>query len=103
MSARKVRAAAVQLAPVLGSRAGTTEKVCAAIRTAAAEGAELIVFPETVVPYYPYFSFVQAPVAMGKEHMRLYEEAVVVPGPTTEAVADAARETGTVVALGVNE
>ncbi len=102
-STRKVRAAAVQLAPVLGSRAGTTEKVCAAIRTAAAEGAELVVFPETVVPYYPYFSFVQAPVAMGKEHLRLYEEAVVVPGPTTEAVAETAREAGVVVALGVNE
>jgi nitrilase len=100
---RKVRAAAVQLAPVLGSRTGTTEKVCAAIRAAAAEGAELLVFPETVVPYYPYFSFVQAPVAMGREHLRLYEEAVVVPGPTTEAVAETARAAGVVVALGVNE
>jgi aliphatic nitrilase len=98
-----VRAAAVQLAPVLGSRAGTTEKVCAAIPDAAGAGAELVVFPETVVPYYPYFSFVQAPVAMGAEHMRLYAEAVVVPSPTTEAVAEAARATGAVVALGVTE
>jgi nitrilase len=100
---RKVRAAAVQLAPVLGSRAGTTAKVCAAIRAAAAEGAELVVFPETVVPHYPYFSFIQAPAAMGKEHLRLYDEAVVVPGPTTEAVAEVARTTGAVVVLGVNE
>jgi nitrilase len=100
---RKVRAAAVQLAPVLGSRAGTTEKVCAAIRTAATEGAALVVFPETVVPYYPYFSFIQPAAVMGKEHLRLYEESVVVPGPTTEAVAEAARTTGTVVVLGVNE
>ncbi len=100
---RKVRAAAVQLAPVLGSRAGTTEKVCAAIRAAAAEGAALVVFPETVVPYYPYFSFIQPAAVMGKEHLRLYEESVVVPGPTTEAVAEAARTTGTVVVLGVNE
>jgi len=93
----------VQLAPVLGSRAGTTEKVCAAIRAAAAEGAALVVFPETVVPYYPYFSFIQPAAVMGKEHLRLYEESVVVPGPTTEAVAEAARTTGTVVVLGVNE
>ena len=100
---RKVRAAAVQLAPVLGSRAGTTEKVCAAIRAAATEGAALVVFPETVVPYYPYFSFIQPAAVMGKEHLRLYEESVVVPGPTTEAVAEAARTTGTVVVLGVNE
>jgi nitrilase len=100
---RKVRAAAVQLAPVLGSRAGTTDKVCAAIRAAAAEGAALVVFPETVVPYYPYFSFIQPAAVMGKEHLRLYEESVVVPGPTTEAVAEAARISGTVVVLGVNE
>jgi nitrilase len=100
---RRIRAAAVQLAPVLGSRAGTTDKVCAAVRAAAAAGAELVVFPETVVPYYPYFSFIQPPAAMGKEHMRLYDEAVVVPGPTTAAVAEAARITGAVVALGVTE
>jgi aliphatic nitrilase len=91
------------MSPVLGSRAGTTEKVCAAIHAAAREGAELVVFPETVVPYYPYFSFIQPAATMGKEHLRLYEEAVTVPGPTTEAVADAARATGAVVVLGVNE
>jgi nitrilase len=102
---RKVRAAAVQLAPVLGAgaRQGTTEKVCAAVAAAAREGAALVVFPETVVPYYPYFSFIQPPAAMGKEHLRLYEEAVTVPGPTVEAVADAARTAGAVVVLGVNE
>jgi nitrilase len=100
---RKVRAAAVQLAPSLSSRAATTEKVCAAIEAAAREGAELVVFPETVVPYYPYFSFIQPPAVMGREHLRLYEEAVAVPGPTTHAVAATARATGTVVVLGVNE
>ena len=91
----KVRAAAVQLAPALGagSRAATSEKICAAIRAAAREGATLVVFPETVVPYYPYFSFIQAPAAMGKEHLLLYEEAVTVPGPTVEAVAEAMRTT----------
>ena len=103
--ARKVRAAAVQLAPVLGAgaRQGTTDKVCAAVAAAAREGAALVVFPETVVPYYPYFSFIQPPAAMGKQHLRLYEEAVTVPGPTVEAVADAARAAGAVVVLGVNE
>lgn len=104
MGARtRLRAAAVQLSPVLFSRSGTTEKVCAAIEEAGRQGAGLVVFPETVVPYYPYFSFIQPPVAMGAEHMRLYEEAVTVPGPTVDAVAEAARRAGTVVALGVNE
>jgi len=100
---RKVRAAAVQLAPVLGSRDGTTEKVCAAIGSAGREGATFVVFPETVIPYYPYFSFIQPPATMGREHLRLYEEAVVVPGPATEAVSKAARSAGAVVALGITE
>ena len=100
---RTVRAAAVQISPVLYSRSGTMEKVLKAIDDAAREGAELIVFPETFVPYYPYFSFVLPPVLMGKEHMRLYEEAVEVPGPETEAVSRAARNHQMVVVLGINE
>jgi aliphatic nitrilase len=98
-----VRAAAVQLSPVLHSRAGTMTKVLAAIETAAAQSAQLVVFPETVVPYYPYFSYIVPPVSMGAEHLRLYAEAVVVPGPETAAVAAAARAHRIVVVLGVNE
>jgi nitrilase len=100
---RIVRAAAVQISPVLFSRDGTTEKVLQAIAQAAQAGAELVVFPETLIPYYPYFSFVQPPVLMGKAHMQLYEESVVVPGVVTDAVGRAARSYGIVVVLGVNE
>ncbi len=100
---RTVRAAAVQISPVLFSREGTIEKVLTAIANAAKEGAQLVVFPETIVPYYPYFSFVQPPVLMGKEHMRLYEESVQVPSPATDAVSQAARSHQVVVVLGINE
>jgi aliphatic nitrilase len=100
---RSVRAAAVQIAPVLDRPEATIEKVCASIDEAASRGAELVVFPETFVPYYPYFSFVRPPMASGAEHMRLYEHAAVVPGPETEAVARCARQGGIVVVLGVNE
>ena len=103
MTGRSIRAAAVQLSPVLFSREGTTDKVCSRIAEASAEGAELIVFPETVIPYYPYFSFIKAPAAIKKDHIHLYEESVVVPSPTTEAIARAAAEAGAVVSIGVNE
>jgi nitrilase len=98
-----VRAAAIQISPVLFSRDGTTEKVLRAIDQAAQAGAQLVVFPETFIPYYPYFSFIHPPVLMGKEHMRLYEEAVTVPSPVTTAVSQAARSHQMVVVLGVNE
>jgi nitrilase len=100
---RIIRAAAIQISPVLFSREGTTEKVLAAINTAEREGVRLAVFPETFIPYYPYFSFIQPPVLMGKEHLRLYEQAVEVPSPTIEAVARAARVASMVVILGINE
>ncbi|AOY94513.1 aliphatic nitrilase [Cupriavidus sp. USMAA2-4] len=100
---RIVRAAAVQIAPDLDSGAATLAKVLDAIDRAARDGVRLIVFPETFVPYYPYFSFVRPPVQSGQEHLRLYEQAVAVPGPVTEAVAARARRHGMVVVLGVNE
>jgi nitrilase len=101
--ARIVRAAAVQIAPDFENVDGTLNRVCAAIDEAGAKGVQLIVFPETFLPYYPYFSFVQPPVLQGPAHIRLMERAVVVPGPVTLAVAERARANGMVVVLGVNE
>jgi aliphatic nitrilase len=101
--ARVIRAAAAQIAPDLESADGTWRRVCGCIDEAADAGVELIVFPETFVPYYPYFSFIKAPVAQGADHLRLYERAVRVPGPVTDAVAERARARGMVVLVGVNE
>lgn len=103
MTSRIVRAAAVQIAPDFDSPTGTLDRVLATLDSAVAQGAQLVVFPETVVPYYPYFSFVLPPVTQGPEHLKLYERAVKVPGPTTEIVAERARAHGVVVVLGVNE
>ncbi|TBU78211.1 Nit6803 family nitrilase [Phytopseudomonas daroniae] len=98
-----IRAAAVQLSPVLYSRDGTIEKIVRTIRQLGREGVQFAVFPETVVPYYPYFSFVQPPFQMGKEHLRLLDESVTVPSAATAVIGEACRETGMVVSLGVNE
>ena len=100
---RVVRAAAVQIAPDLDSAEGTLTRVLSAIAEAAEHGAKLVAFPETFVPWYPYFAFVHPPVLTGAEHVRLYDNAVVVPGPVTEAVGAAARRHAIVIALGVNE
>ncbi len=100
---RIVKVAAVQIAPDLETPTGTLDRVLAAIAEAAGKGAQLAVFPETFVPWYPYFSFVRPPVLSGAEHIHLYDNAVVVPGPVTVAVAQAAKRHGIVIALGVNE
>ena len=102
---RTVKAAAVQLSPVLYSREGTVDKVVQKIHELGHEGVQFATFPETVVPYYPYFSFVQAPyqIIAGREHLKLLDQAVTVPSPATNAISDACREAGVVVSIGVNE
>ncbi len=98
-----VRAAAVQISPVLYSRDGTVEKVVRKIAELGREGVLFATFPETVIPYYPYFSFVQRPFEMGTEHLRLLDQAVTVPSAAIDAIADAARDAGMVVSVGVTE
>lgn len=102
---RLVKAAAVQLSPVLYSREGTVEKVVRKIHDLGRQGVQFATFPETVVPYYPYFSFVQSPLQniVGPEHRKLLDQAVTVPSPATEVIGEAARQAGVVVSIGVNE
>ncbi len=100
-----VKAAAVQISPVLYSRDGTIEKVVSRIHELGQHGTQFATFPETVVPYYPYFSFVQSPLQniVGPEHRKLLDQAVAIPSPATDAICEAARQTGMVVSIGVNE
>ena len=100
-----VKAAAVQMSPVLYSREATVEKVVRKIHELGRQGVQFATFPETVVPYYPYFSAVQTPMQLmfGGEHLKLLEQAVTVPSPATDAIGEAARNAGMVVSIGVNE
>ncbi|OBK99102.1 nitrilase-related carbon-nitrogen hydrolase [Mycobacterium sp. 1165178.9] len=98
-----VRAAAVQMSPVLYSRDGTTQKVVDKIAELGRQDVGFAVFPETIVPYYPYFSFVQRPFELAAEQLRLIDQAVTIPSPTVDVIADAARQAGIVVSIGVNE
>jgi aliphatic nitrilase len=98
-----IKAAAVQIRPVLYSRQGTVERVVQKIHELGKQGVQFATFPEVLVPYYPYFSFVQPPFAQGKEHQRLIDESVTIPSPETYAIGEAAKEAGMVVSIGVNE
>lgn len=100
-----VKAAAVQISPVLYSREGTTQKVVNKIYELATKGVQFATFPETLIPYYPYFSFVQPPyvIITGTEHLKLLDQSVTIPSATTDAISKASREAKMVVSIGVNE
>ena len=102
---RVVKAAAVQLSPVLYSRERTVDKVVQRIHELGQQAVQFATFPETVVPYYPYFSFLQPAyrIVAGPEHRQLLDQAVTVPSPATHAIGEACQAAGVVVSIGVNE
>ncbi|WP_449398096.1 nitrilase-related carbon-nitrogen hydrolase [Chryseobacterium wanjuense] len=102
-SNKTVKVAAVQISPVLYSKQGTIDKIINKIIELGEKGVEFATFPETIIPYYPYFSFIQAPYAMAQEHLKLLEESIVVPSADTDAIGKAAKEANMVVSIGVNE
>jgi aliphatic nitrilase len=100
-----IKAAAVQISPVLYSREGTVDKVVQKILELGRQGVQFATFPETIVPYYPYFSFVQTAYQMkvGAEYLKLLEQSVTVPSAATHAIGEACKQAGMVVSIGVNE
>lgn len=100
---KKARVAVAQIAPVYLDLHASVTKACDVIQTAGKEGAELIVFPETFLPGYPYFVITHDPTETTPFLVRLRENAVEVPSPATEQLCKAARDAGCIVAMGINE
>ncbi len=98
-----MKIAAVQATPVFCDREATVEKVGALTKEAAANGAELVVFPEAFVPTYPDWVWRTTPWADGDWYARWADQCVDVPGSACDALGAAAAEHGTYLAIGVNE
>jgi nitrilase len=97
--------AAVQAAPVVLDRDATVAKVESLTKEAAAQGAGLVVFPETFVPTYPDWVWRTTPWDDGDAHWysRLVDQSVEVPSPATEALAATAADNQVWLSIGVNE
>jgi aliphatic nitrilase len=100
---KKVKVAAAQLAPVYFDRDKSLAKACAAIEEAAAHGAELIAFPESFLPGYPYFAMFLPPTAINAHLRTLYREAVQIPSPATDTLCAAAKRANMHVVMGLHE
>lgn len=97
------RAAAVQAAPPFLDLDAGVAKTVALIAEAADNGAALIAFPETWLPGYPWFIWLDAP-AWGMRFVQRYADNSLVYGsPEAQAIAGAAREHHITVALGLSE
>jgi predicted amidohydrolase len=104
-----LRVGVVQHAPVFLNLSKSLEKAIRLVKEAAAEGAELVVFPETWLPGYPVW-LDAAPGAALWDHppakalyRLLAENAVRIPGTELEALLDAAKDAGAYVVIGAHE
>lgn len=97
--------AAVQATPVFLDTDATVSRCCELVDKAAAAGAKLIVFPEAFVPGYPDWVWRTTPWSGAATEFaaRLLDESVMVPGPVTDRIGDAARRAASYVVVGVNE
>ena len=97
------KAAAVQASPVFLDTDATVDKVCLLIEEAAANGASLVAFPEVFVAGYPYWNWMMTPVQGSPWFEKLCRSAIEIPGPEIHRIAQAAKNHGVHVVVGVNE
>ncbi|MCK5203549.1 MAG: carbon-nitrogen hydrolase family protein [Desulfobacterales bacterium] len=104
-----IKAAAVQAEPVVLDREATVAKACQLIAESAANGAQLIIFPEMFIPTYinsavwgrglSSFGTANAKRAWS----RLWQNSVEIPSHTTDRLSKTARDANAVVAIGLHE
>jgi len=101
---RKIRVAAVQAEPVFLDLDATTQLACELILKAAANGADLIAFPEAFIPTFPnwYETIGEGPIARDLDK-RLFLNSVEVPGEHIQAIADACQQGSINAVIGINE
>lgn len=99
----KFRAAAVQEAPVWMDRGATTDKVIKLLREAKAGGADIIAFPESFIPGFPYWVFSQPLNASMPWQLKLQDQAVRMDGPEIAAIAKVCGELEVTAVVGITE
>lgn len=103
-----IRAAVVQDAPVAFQTDETVAKTVALIEAAAAQGAQVVVFPEAFIGGYPKGVDFGARVGMRspegrKDFQRYWASAIEVPGPVTHILGEVARTQQLHLVIGVIE
>jgi len=99
--------AVIQEAPVFLDKEKTIAKACRRVKEAAANGAQLALFPETFIPGYPTWIWRLRPGSDGKLsselHNRLFDNAVDISSDDLAPLLKAAKDDNITVVCGINE
>lgn len=103
MSKTQFKAAAVQAAPEFLDLKGSVDKAIALIDEAGSKDVDVIAFPETWIPGYPWWIWLGAP-AWGMQFVgRYFENSIAVDSPQDKALREAAKRNNLTAVLGVSE
>lgn len=98
-----IKVAAVQAEPVWLDLESTTTKTVQLIASAAAEGAQLVAFPETWIPGYPVFVWTHPVPEQFPFIARYHANSMLLDGPEIARIREAARAGDIMVVLGFSE
>jgi len=101
MNYSKFKAAVAQLAPSFLNREETVEIACRTIEEAGREGARLIAFPESFIPGYPYWLWIEPPFEAARYFREFYKNSVEVPSQSTQSLCRSARKANCYVVMGM--
>lgn len=103
MMNKPVKVACVQAAPVFMDLVATVDKTIRLIEEAAQSGAELIAFPETWIPGYPWFLWLDSPAATMPLVYQYHQNSLVLDSEQAKRIEQAARDNNIWVVLGFSE
>jgi nitrilase len=99
----RLKVAAVQAAPVFMDIDATIDKTIQLMKEAASKGVQLIAFPETWIPGYPWYIWLSSP-AMGMQYVQRYHDnSLRLDSPEMARLTRAAKDIGIWLALGYSE
>jgi len=98
----KFKAAVAQLSSSFLNREETVEIACKAIEEAGREGARLIAFPESFIPSYPYWIWMEPPFAAARYFKDFFKNSVEVPSTSTKLLCQSAKKADCYVVMGMS-
>ncbi|KAJ6038249.1 uncharacterized protein N7446_005059 [Penicillium canescens] len=95
--------AACHVAPHFLSARKSVDKAVSLVSQAAKNSANLVVFPETYISAFPVWSALRPPTENHDLFHRMVQESIYADGEEVQAIRNVARETETVISIGISE